>query len=133
MRGMRCRHPALVLLAILAFSVSGCSGKQDNSAEQNRTTAVESGAEQALGSNQESTPDAASILAEVDATDPHRKATVNKEEQAEEFVVCSMCGQKVLKQMAVYLDGKLVCAHCVPGTHDSDPDAKGDREQPQTP
>lgn len=41
-----------------------------------------------------------------------------------DYVSCSMCGMKVLRSEAVFVDGKLLCAHCVPEAH-----GEGDTEQ----
>jgi formylmethanofuran dehydrogenase subunit E len=139
MKSVRNCYLTPLLLFMIVLSVSGCSGEQDNRVEQNsranlkEDVAVESAAETASDSNQNSASDAASILAEVDATDPHRKTAAVAEKPVEEFVVCSMCGKQVPKRMAVFLDGELVCAHCVPGAHASDIDTTASRDQAQTP
>jgi formylmethanofuran dehydrogenase subunit E len=43
------------------------------------------------------------------------------------MVVCSVCGGSVPRSEAVILDGKLLCAHCVPGAHDRQEDDAGGR------
>jgi hypothetical protein len=90
-----------LLLLVLAMMITGCSNQDSGSADQ-----------QSTGMNN----------ASMNGTNATSGDSVSGDGAAADtdYVSCSMCGMTVLKSEAVFVDGKLLCAHCVPGSHGED-------------
>jgi len=94
-----------LLLILVLILVGGCSNQSDGEAEQQA-------GESATTSSSTASPAGGAVAGNADTT------------ANADYVSCSMCGMKVLRSEAVFVDGKLLCAHCVPEAH-----GKGDSEQ----
>ena len=127
-------HVVLGVLVLLTASLAGCSDRDSRAARQGNAASAEVSSEQSSEpADQVADPsrgqllDAAAILREVDAED-EQTAGEEPVRQEREFVLCTMCGMKVPKTEAVFVEGKLLCAHCAPGAHGPGPDGKGDMD-----